>query len=157
MRILRPNIEATTDLLPICGADLVHRRGVRAKPVGDDLPRLAVPLHDALEKLQRRSFVPSCRDHRLQDLAFMVDGAPEIAELAVDPHKDLIQMPPPLRMAAQMCEASLADLGSEHWAKPVPPKPDGFVTDVDPALSQQILDVAQRQRISHAHPSRPDG
>src|SRR5271166_6740958 len=41
--------------------------------------------------------LPSCRDHSLQDLAFMVDGAPEIAELAVDLHKDLIQTPAPLR------------------------------------------------------------
>jgi hypothetical protein len=41
--------------------------------------------------------------------------------------------------------ASFADLGSEHRAKPVPPEPDGLVADVDPALGQQILDVAQRQ------------
>ncbi len=30
----------------------------------------------------------------------MVDGAPEIAELAFDLHERLIQMPPPLRIAA---------------------------------------------------------
>ena len=57
MRILRPIIEAATDLLPICGADLIHRRRIRAKPVGDDLPRCAVFLHDPLQKLQRRSLV----------------------------------------------------------------------------------------------------
>ncbi len=39
-------------------ADLFHRRAIRAKPVGDDLPRSAVPIHDPLEKLQRRSLVP---------------------------------------------------------------------------------------------------
>ena len=81
----------------------------------------------------------------------MVDGAPKIAELAVDPHNDLIQMPAPLRTAAHMRHASLADLGREHWTKPVPPEPDGLMTDVDSALGQQILDVAQRQRISHVH------
>src|SRR5271166_6287789 len=81
----------------------------------------------------------------------MVDGAPEIAELAIDLHKDLIQMPAPLRIAARMRDASLADLGGEHWAKPVPPEPDGLMTDVNPALGQQILDVARRQRISHVH------
>ena len=103
----------------------------------------AVSLHDPLEKLQRRSLVPLRGDHRLQDLAFMVDGAPEIAELAVDLHKDLIQMPAPVRIAAHMRDASLADLGGEHWAKPVPPEPDGLMADVDPALGKQILDVAQ--------------
>jgi len=32
-------------------------------------------------------------------------------------------MPLPLRIAAHMRDASLADLGGEHRAKPVPPKP----------------------------------
>src|SRR5580692_2661395 len=81
----------------------------------------------------------------------MVDGAPEIKELAVDLHKGLIQMPAPLRIAAHVRDASLANLGDEHRAKPVPPEPDGLVADVDPALGQQILDVAQRQRVSHVH------
>ena len=51
-----------------------------------------------------------------------------------------------------MCATrSLTNLGGEHRAKPVPPEPDGLVADVDPALGQQILDVAQRQRVSHVH------
>ena len=73
----------------------------------------------------------------------MVDRAPEAAELSVDLHKNLIQMPAPLRIAAHMRDASLADLDGEHWAKPVPPEPDGLMADVDPALGHQILDVAQ--------------
>ncbi len=48
----------------------------------------------------------------------------------------------------------LTDLGSEHRAKPVPPKPDCLVADVDPALGQKILDVAQRQRVLHLHHHR---
>ena len=66
--------------------------------------------------------VPLHRDHRLHDLAFMVDGAPEVAELAVDLHKDFIQVPPPLRIAAHARDTSLADLGGKYRAKPVPPK-----------------------------------
>src|SRR5208337_1477861 len=86
-----------------------------------------------------------------QDVAFVVDGAPEIAELAVDLHKDLIQMPAPLRIAAHMRDASLADLGREHRSKPIPPEPDGLMADIDPALGDEILDVVQRQRVSHVH------
>ena len=82
MRILGEIVEPTTDLLAIGVADLFHRRGIRAKPVGDDGPRSAVFLHDALEKLQCRRLVPLRGDDRLQNLAFMVDSAPEIAELA---------------------------------------------------------------------------
>src|ERR1700691_107611 len=60
-------------------------------------------------------------------------------------------MPPPVRIAAHMRNPLLSDFGGEHRAKPVPPKPDGLMADVDPALGQEILDVAQRQRISHVH------
>ena len=38
----------------------------------------------------------------------------------------------------------------------VPPKPDGLMADVDPALGQEILDVAQRQGTSRTS-APPDG
>ena len=60
-------------------------------------------------------------------------------------------MPTPLRIARHVRDASLTNLGGEHRAKPVPPEPDGLVADVDPALGQEILDVAKRQRESHVH------
>src|ERR1700690_1399993 len=60
-------------------------------------------------------------------------------------------MPAPLRIAAHVRDASLSDLGGEYRPKPVPPKPDGLVADVDPTLGQKILDVAQRQRVSDVH------
>ena len=47
--------------------------------------------------------------------------AGRITELAVDLHEHLIQMPTPLRIAAHVRDASLTNLGGEHWAKPVPP------------------------------------
>src|SRR5579863_5727549 len=81
----------------------------------------------------------------------MIDGAPEVAQRAVDLHKHLIHVPAPLSIAPHVRDPLLADLGGEHRPKPVPPKPDGLVTDVDPALRQEILDVAQRQRVSHVH------
>jgi len=67
-----------------------------------------------------------------------------MAELAVDLHERLVQMPTPLRIAANVRYPLLSDLGSKHWAEPVPPKPDRLMADVDPALGQEILDVAQR-------------
>jgi hypothetical protein len=36
----------------------------------------------------------------------------------------------------------LSDLCREHRAKPVPPKSDGLMADVDSALGQEILDVS---------------
>jgi hypothetical protein len=42
-----------------------------------------------------------------------------------------------------------AKLGSEDGTKSVPPKPDCLVADVDPALGQTVIDVAQRERALH--------
>ena len=49
MRILGAIVEPTTGLPAIGVADLFHRRGITAKPVGDDAQRSAIFLHDALE------------------------------------------------------------------------------------------------------------
>ena len=57
---------------------------------------------------QRRSLVPLRGDYRLQHLAFMVDGTSQVAELAVDLHERLIQMPTPLDEAPRVRDASLA-------------------------------------------------
>jgi hypothetical protein len=152
MRILCAIVEPNANLVPLGSkTNLVHRRRICPKPVADDVARSPVFLHDPLEKLQRRSLVPSCGDDNLQDLALMVDSAPKVAELAVDLHEHLIQVPAPLRIAAHRRDPLLSDLGGEHRAKPVPPEPDGLVADVDPALGQQILDIAQRQGVSHVH------
>src|SRR5271169_5020075 len=151
MRVFRPIVEATTNLVAIDIADLAHRSGIGGKPVGDDAPRPAIFLHDPLQKLRRRSLVPLRPDPRFQYLAFVIDRPPEIAELAVDLHKDLVQMPTPLGEAAHVRYPPLSDLGGEHRAKPVPPKSDSLMADVDPPLGQQILDVAQRQRVPDVH------
>jgi hypothetical protein len=55
-------------------ADLLHRSTIRRRPVGHDGSRLTVSFHEALQKFQRRGPVPPCGDHRLQDVAFVIDG-----------------------------------------------------------------------------------
>ena len=72
MRVFRAVVEPTANLVAVDVADLFHRCGIRAKPVGDDAPRLAVFLHDALQKLERRSLVPLRGDYRFQNLAFVI-------------------------------------------------------------------------------------
>lgn len=66
----------------------------------------------------------------------------------VDLHKYFVEMPAPLWAAIPQPKASLPDLSGEQRTKPVPPQPHGPVADVDPALSQHILDIAQRQRVA---------
>src|ERR1017187_4972202 len=130
MRILRPIVEPSTNLLSIADADLFHCRGIAAEPIGHYGLAAAIFLHDAFQKLQRRSLVPLRGDHGFQDLAFVIDSSPEVAELAIDLHEHLIQVPTPLRIASDVRDPLFPDLGSEDGAKPVPPKPDCLVADV---------------------------
>jgi len=86
----------------------------------------------------------------------MIDGAPEIAEFAVDLHEHLIQMPMPLRIPAHVRYPLLSDLGSKHRAKPVPPKPDRLMADVDPLLRDRDPgDRGADRRHPHANRRRP--
>ena len=51
---------------------------------------------------------------------------------------------------------ALPDLRGEHRAEPVPPETYRLVADVDAALEQQVLDLAQRQADT-GHTSSPSG
>jgi hypothetical protein len=39
-----------------------------------------------------------------------------------------------------------SNVGREQWAEAIPLEAHRLVTDIDPALEEQILDVPQRQR-----------
>src|SRR5580700_4145685 len=157
MRILSPIVEPTADLVPLgCNTDILHCRRICPKPIGDDAARSPVFLHDPLEKFVRRSRVPPRGSNRFQDLALMVDCAPQIAELAVDLDEHLIQMPAPLRIAAHVRDASLTNLGGEHRAKPAPPEPNGLVADVARARPTDPRRCAATAGIARTS-SRPDG
>ena len=54
-------------------------------------------------------------------------------------------------MSAKVLNPLSSDLGGEHRAEPVPPKPHRLVANIYTALVQQILDVPQRQREPDVH------
>ena len=55
MRVFRAVVEPTANLVTVGVADLFHRCGIRAKPIGDDVLGSTILLHDALQKLERSS------------------------------------------------------------------------------------------------------
>ena len=65
--------------------------------------------------------------------------------LTVDLHEHLVQVPAPLARFHAF-DPALPDLRSKHRAEPMPPEPNRFIADLDAALMQQVLDVAERQR-----------
>ena len=50
-----------------------------------------------------------------------------------------------------MLHALATDSGGEQWPEAVPPEPDRLVADLDPALSQEILHIPERQQVLHVH------
>ena len=83
-------------------------------------------------------------------MAFVIDGAPEVMPLAVDLHKNLVQMPAPTARPHPL-DTPLPDLRREHRAEPVPPEPLRLVADIDAPFVQEVLDIAQRQRKANIH------
>ena len=51
-------------------------------------------------------------------------------------------------------DSALSDLRCEQWAETVSPEPHRLVADTDTALEQQVLDLAQRQRVPNIHHHR---
>ena len=73
--------------------------------------------------------------------------------LAVDPNKDLIKVPAPVRVVASL-DAPISDLAGKQGAEPVPPVPNRLVRDVDAAFEQKVFNLAQGQRIADVHHHR---
>jgi hypothetical protein len=83
----------------------------------------------------------------------MIDGAPQVKHLAIDPDEHLVQVSAPVGIGSMM-NPTFPDLGSKHRTEPVPPEPYRFVADVDAALGQDILDLAERKRVSNVQHHR---
>jgi hypothetical protein len=156
MRILRPVVEAATDLVAVGIADLFVAAQYEQNPSVTIFPGRPYLFMIRLRNFSAAALSRFAVTTASKNLPFVIDSAPEIAELAVDLHKHLIQMPPPLRIAAPVRDSLLSDLGSEQRAKPVPPKPDRLMANVDPALGQKILDCATTEGTLRTS-SRPDG
>ena len=77
MRILNPVIEVLSHLLSFNISQFAHRGRVGTQPVSDDDLRLAMAFQRLLEELQSRRFVSLFRDIAFQDLAFVIDCAPD--------------------------------------------------------------------------------
>ena len=108
-------------------------------------------LHGFLDEFQGRRLVPLLGDKGFQDPTLVIDGAPQVAHLATHLHVDLIEMPAPMGVGPHVLNPLAADLAGEHRAEPVPPQTHRLVADIDPALEQQVLDIAQRERVADVH------
>jgi hypothetical protein len=82
-----------------------------------------------------------------EHLAFMVDGAPQVMSYPVDLHENFIEMPATMLECSHGLHPISTDLGSKYSAEAVPPEANGLMCDVDAAIVELILDVAQGTRV----------
>jgi hypothetical protein len=54
----------------------------------------------------------------------VIHGTPKIVRLVVDPYENLVQVPLPIGIGAEILDAIPADLRSKQRAESVPPKSD---------------------------------
>ena len=73
--------------------------------------------------------------------------------LTVDIHEHLVEVPPQLA-GPHALDPELSDLRGEHRVETMPPEPDGFVADIDPALVEHDLDIPQKERETNVHQQR---
>ena len=88
-------------------------------------------------------------DQHVEDLAFGVDGAPEIEHSAVDFQIDLVKMPGRVRLGP-----ALSQVRCDERPEMIHPASDRLIRDPNRALREQIFDVAQAQREPELEPNR---
>jgi hypothetical protein len=98
---------------------------------------------------QRRSGVAAALNQHVENLAFVIDGTPEIHPLAGDPNNHLVQMPSIARARTAPPQPP-----RDHRSELQHPAPDGFVGDVEPTLGEQILNVSVAEREAQVEPDR---
>jgi hypothetical protein len=81
----------------------------------------------------------------------MINRSPKVLSPTTDLHKDLVQVPLPLRTLLHTLRSTFADLVREVSAEPIDPVTDRFVANVDAAFMEQVFNIPQLQRKSDIH------
>ena len=127
---------------------MIHRRHDRAdrsavtlQLVRDQAKRnLPLTLQELEKEALRCMTVASGLDEDVDQVAVLIDRTPEILPLAVDRNEDLVQVP-------RVSEAALSSFEIPRVIRTEfqTPLPDGFVRNDDPALREQVFDIAKAQ------------
>ena len=119
--VLDPVVGPAADLLLLGVAQLVHCRTVGSQTVGGDLLGRTVALKRLLHEGQSGFLVAGPGDVTLEDLAFLIDRAPQVDHLAIQLHVHLVKVPAPLAETLHPAHPLPADVAGEQWTEPAPP------------------------------------
>ena len=146
VRILRTIVFPMASILPTEVANPFHGGTVRRQLVRRDDIGLTVAFQQLSKEFQCGLAVMALGNIAFQHLALMIHRAPQVVDLAVDLHKDPVQIPLPIQVAADSLSSAATDFGGKKRAEPVPPKPDRLVADIYPVFVEKVLDVSKRKR-----------
>jgi len=148
MRILGP-IVLTQALLMVAGKpEMPEGSAVRAQLVGRHLFRREALLAEQLaHEPDSCALVSSALNQDLEDLALMIDRAPQVHMPAGDPDDHFVEMPAITRSRTAPSQ-SPGDRRSEFEH----PTANALVGNVEPALGQQLLNIAIAQAEPEVQP-----
>ena len=97
-----------------------HRGGIRAQTVGDDPFRFSMALQGLLHEAQASKFIALLGHVAFENLALMIDRAPEVMQLAIYPNVHLVQVPTPVVIPAHPVDPLAAKIGPKrfHQSRP---------------------------------------
>lgn len=143
MRILGAIVEMAAHFLAPFVSDRFHGRAIRRASVSHYDFGISEAFHCRSEEFQRRSLVALLCDIGFQNFAFMIHRALRVARFAAYLHKDLVQVPAPLRHLAHRFRSPLTDHIGKVSSEAIDPKTNTFVANIDASLVEQVFDIPQ--------------
>jgi hypothetical protein len=149
MRVLGPIVLAQALFMASAQSHFRLCRPIRAQLVGHQhLRREALFLEQLADQCHRCSLFAPTLHKQIENLAFVVDRAPQPELPAANNHSHLVEMPP-----RGWPRASTAKFSGEHRPELQDPSPHRFVGDIQPTLSEQVFDVAIAERETQIEPN----
>jgi hypothetical protein len=85
-----------------------------------------------LRNFKAADFIAFLRDEGFEDLAPVINRAPQVVTLAVDPAEHLVEVPAPVTKPQHARDTFPSDISCKQRPKPVPPQPYRLVANVEP-------------------------
>ena len=132
-----PTVRVLLGVVEHRGDQLIHDGAQRPGPIGHDLRQLAMVAERPREEPSPGPGVAPCRDVDVDDLAVPIDRPVDGAPPAADPHRGLVHIP----TVADRVPAR-SGRTCQQWCEALHPPVHDDVIDLNPALVQELFDVA---------------
>ena len=93
MRVFGSIVQPVTGLLACLNPEILHRQPVGTEPVRHNRLWAAVSPYCFAQEPQGGFAISSLCKKRFEDFSLVINSAPEIVDVAIDPNENLIQMP----------------------------------------------------------------